>query len=121
MLLDGVDERDGVHRLGDVAVEACGQEPLAIPIHRLRGQGEHRDGGGALVRAQPAQPLDAIDVRQLDIHEHEIGSMLGCQLHRPHAGRCFEGAVPPRLEDIPEQLHVLLVVLDHEDLLTRHD
>ena len=46
--------------------------------------------------------------------------MLGRQLDRPPAGRRLERAVPARLEDVPEQLHVLLVVLDHEDLLAGH-
>jgi hypothetical protein len=46
--------------------------------------------------------------------------VFGRQLDRPLAGRRFQDAVARRLENIPEQLHVLLVVLDHEDLLAGH-
>ena len=46
--------------------------------------------------------------------------MLGRQLDRLRAGRRLERAVPRRPEDVAEQLHVLLVVLDDEDLLAGH-
>ena len=56
------------------SVEALRQETLAVSLHRLRGHGEHRDGGRALVGTQPAKGLDAVHARHLDIHEHQSGA-----------------------------------------------
>ena len=48
--------------------------------------------------------------------------MLRRQLDRASAGcRLRGGAVARCLENVAEELHVLLVVLDHEDLLAGHD
>ncbi len=69
---DRGDEARDVHRLRDVAVEAGREEPLAVALHRLRGQRDDGHGGRSLVRAQPPQRLDPVDVRQLDVHEHEV-------------------------------------------------
>ena len=87
MLPHGADELDDVHRLRDVAVEAGREEALAISVHRLRGQRQHRYRGGALVRPQPRQRLDAVDVRKLDVHEHEVRHVLGRQRDRVLPGR----------------------------------
>src|SRR5439155_25393833 len=43
------------------------------------------------------------------------------QLHGPAAGRGLQRVVSRCMEDVPEELHVLLVVLDHEDARTRHE
>ena len=94
MLPHGADELHDVHGLRDVAVEARRQETLAVSLHRLRGQREHRDGGGALVRTQPAEGLDAVDVRQLDVHQHEVGRVLGRELDRLPARRRLQRAIP---------------------------
>ena len=105
--------------LGDVAVEPGGQESLAVSLHRLCGQGEHRQGCGAAVRPQAAERRDAIDVRQLDVHEHEIGRMLDGKRDRLLPGGRLQGAVALREQDVTKQLHVLAVVLHDEDLRAR--
>ena len=64
---------------------------------------------------------DAVEVRELDVHQHEIRRVLGCHVDRLAAGRRLERSVPRRDQDVAEQLHVLLVVLDDEDPLARHD
>src|SRR5262249_10478989 len=111
------DEGDDVDRLRDVAVEACGRESLAVTLHGLRGHGEDRNGCGSFVPTQACKRLDAVDVRELHVHQHQVRYVLGRQLHRLSACRRCKGAVARRLEDVAEELHVLLVVLDHEDLL----
>ncbi len=120
MFPDGPDELADVHRLRDVPVEACRQEPLAVSVHGLGGHGEHRDPRRALVRPQPAEHVDAVEVRKLDVHEHEIGRMLRSQLDRLASRRRLERAVPRSDEDVADQLHVLLVVLHDEDLFACH-
>ena len=56
-----------------------------------------------------------------DVHEDEVGAVLDRQLDRLCGGRRLERAVVLGPEQVTEQLHVLLVVLDDEDARTRHD
>src|SRR5438046_1833831 len=72
------------------------------------------------MRAQPSERLDPVDVRELDVHEHEVRGMLGRQLDRPFTTCRLEDVVTRRLEDVAKELHVLLVVLDDEDPSERH-
>ena len=74
LVLDGAEELDDVNGLRDVAVEARRQKPLLSSLHRLRGDGEHWDRGGSPVHSQTAERLNAVDVRQLDVHQHESGT-----------------------------------------------
>src|SRR4029079_9939724 len=76
----GADELAHVHRLREVSAEALREETLAVSLHRLRGHGEHRDGGRALVGTQPAKGLDTVHAGHLDVHEHEIGRLFRRQL-----------------------------------------
>src|SRR5262245_11152660 len=117
----GTDEVGDVHRLGEVSVEADGEEALAVSCHRLCGQREHRYRSSALGCAQLAKCLYAVDIGQLNVHEHKLWPMLGSQLDRPAAGRGFEDVVSRSLEHVADELHVLRVVLDHEDPSTVHD
>src|SRR5438105_13522961 len=51
----------------------------------------------------------------MDVHQHERRLVLDGELDGLPAGRRLQQREPARLEDVPEELHVLLVVLDHED------
>ena len=64
--------------------------------------------------------LDAVEVRELDVHQHEIGRVLRRYVDRLAARRRLERSVSGRDKGVAEQLHVQRVVLDHEDLLARH-
>src|SRR5439155_15451772 len=116
----GLDEFHDVHRLRDVAVEAGIEEPLTIPMHRLCRQCQDRDRCRTFVCAQAAECLDAVDVRQLDVHQNQIRFVLDGQLQRPLGARRLQQSITRGLQDVAEELHVLLVVLDHEDLRTVH-
>src|SRR5438128_1164366 len=77
VLLHRLDEFQDVHGLRDVGVEAGVEEPFTIPVHGLRGQRDHRDRRRPRVRAQTAERVDTVDVRQLDVHQHQIRLVLG--------------------------------------------
>ena len=62
----------------------------------------------------------AVDVREPHVHQHECRPVLGGELDRTPARRRLERSVARRTEDVTEELHALLVVLHHEDLLARH-
>ena len=76
MLSHRGDELGNVHGLGDVAVEPGSQEPLTVAAHRLGGDRE--DGGGRrpYVRSELPERLDAVDIREPDVHEDEVGCVL---------------------------------------------
>src|SRR3989454_4212812 len=120
LLLHRLDEFHDVHGLRDVGVEAGVEETFTIPVHGLRSQRHDRNRRRARVCAQAAERVDTVEVRQLDVHQHLIRLLFGRQLHRLLAGRRLEQAVAGCLEDIAEELHVLLVVLDDEDLRACH-
>src|SRR6185312_1252661 len=114
------DQVGDVHGLGEIAVEAGGEEALAISLHCLRSKRDDRDQSGPRVRPEPAECLDATDVWELDVHEYKIGNVHRGQLDSLSAGGRLERAVAGREQDVPKQLHVLLVVLHHEDLRDWH-
>ena len=119
--LDGAEQRGDVDGLRYVPVEARRQEPLVVSVHGLCGDGEHGYRGRAGVGPQPAEGLDAVRVGQADVHQDETGTVLDGQLDRFGGGGRLERAVPLRPEEVAEELHVLLVVLDDEDGPGRHD
>src|SRR5207237_998568 len=120
VLLHRLDEPNDVDGLRDVGVEAGVEEPFTISVHGLRGQRHDRNRRRPCVCAQAGEGFDTVYVGQLDVHQHEIRLVFGRQLHRPLAGRRLEQAEAGCLEDVAEELHVLLVVLDDEDLRACH-
>ena len=111
------DELDDVDRLRDVVVEPRREEPLAVAVHRLCREGEHGHLRRPFALAKAPERLATVDVRQLDVHEDEVGHVLVRQLDCVLTRGRLESAVAACLEDVSEQLHVLLVVLDDEDEL----
>src|SRR5262245_50968883 len=120
VLAEGREELDDVDGLRDVAVEPRRKEALPVAVHRLSSEGEHGDRRRAIVRPQPGQHLGPVEIRKLDVHQHQIRGLLGCELDGARAGRGFEREVARGVEDVPEELHVLLVVLDDEDSSSTH-
>src|SRR5262249_4597176 len=120
MLPHDVDDLDNVHGLRQVAVQADAEKALALPLHRLCGEREDRDRCCPLIRSQPAQDFHATDVGKADVQEHEFRGMLACERYGPRPCRGLEGREPLRLEHVAKELHVLLVVLDHEHTPASH-
>src|SRR3954471_13806075 len=61
VLLDRGEEVDQVDGLRDVTVEACGEEPLTVAVHRLRGQRENSCLRGARVGSKLCECFHAVD------------------------------------------------------------
>src|SRR5438034_1883019 len=118
---DRLDQLHHVDRFREVAVETGFDEPLTIAVHGLRGQCHDWNRCGAFIRTETAERYDAVDVGQLDVHQHQVRCVLHRELDRPLPGCCLERPVARRLQDVAEELHVLVVVLDDEDLRARHD
>src|ERR1700682_364671 len=70
-------EGSGVNRLGYVAVAARGQAALSVSGH---GEGRQRNDGNVCSGGLGSQLLDeaqAVQARQLDVHEDEVRGMAG--------------------------------------------
>ncbi len=65
--------------------------------------------------------LHAVEIRELDVHEHEVRGVFGCHVDGLAPRRRLERSISRCDQDVAEQLHVLLVVLDDEDPLAGHD
>src|SRR6266566_1731056 len=134
-LRHGSRERLEVHRLDDVAV---GAKPIGcrdVGLFARRGEDDDRDGAGALVRLQPSQYFESVDLGELQVEQHDLR-------HDPDVAQRVTavaekeiqslGAVPgdkylirevARLEGAQRQLGIGGVVLHQEDfdlLLVRH-
>ena len=83
-------------------------------VHRgVRGHHEHDEVG---VRGERAlQRLDAVDARQPDVEEHDVGRVRGEQLERLLAGLRREHLVAAALEALGDGPADELLVVDDED------
>ena len=70
--------------------------------------------------ADLAQRLGPVDAGQLQVHEDQVRSLLRRQPDAVLPGRRLDHLVAGELQDVPDQLHVLRVVLDDEDALAAH-
>ena len=73
-----------------------------------------------VVRPQPAERRDPVDVGKLDVHEDQRRPQLDGQLDRLAPRRGLERAIPGCQQDVAEQLHARRVVLDDEYLFPGH-
>src|SRR5436190_9129767 len=107
-------------RLGEIAVEALGEEPLLVAAHRRRRERDDRDLRRPGVLAQQLQRLGAVEVRHPDVHEDERRPVLLRERHAFDAARRLDRAEAGELEHVAGELTVVLVVVDDQDQLT-HD
>ena len=83
------------------------------------GDSDDRDGPRRRMVLQLADSIKSGDVRQLKVHQDQIGLVLASEgKHRP-ALSGGNGVVAMSLEDIPQELHVERVVLDDQDPFRR--
>ena len=103
-----------VDRLGEVVVAAAGARLGLVALHRVRGQRDHRNVAERGVGLEPAGRLPAVDHRQRQVHQDQIG---------PQARRGLEpgGAVGGGhhlvvvLKKLHEQVAVQLHVFHDQD------
>ena len=62
----------GVDRLGDVVARAGLEALLAVALHRLRGQRDHREVLPLGALADAAQRLVAVHLRHHDVHQDDV-------------------------------------------------
>ena len=106
-------------RLGDIGLAAALADALLVALHGKGGDGDDRDRVQVVVLLQPLGHFQAGNLRQLDVHEDQVGPMHARQIERLEPLRVRHGLVAARLDEVAEELHVELVVLDDHDFF-RH-
>ena len=89
----------------------------AVPKGRHRERGNHSRRG---ISAELPERSGAVDPRQLDIHQDQVGVQLVREPDALFTGRRLGQAIPLELQNVPHGLAVLVVVLDDEDQFIRH-
>src|SRR5262245_15579227 len=114
-LPDRVEEGRDRDRLRDIGLATPFADPLLVAFHGEGRDGNDRDFAQLVVLFQPFGDFEARNLRELNIHQNEIGPMLAGERERLHAVSRLERLVAMRIEQIMNQLHVQLVVLDDQN------
>src|SRR5260221_94797 len=112
--LDHFEEVGDGDRLGDIRLAATLAGLFLVALHRKRRHRDDRDRAQFVVLLDPFGDLQPRDLRQLDIHQNEVGAMQARELQRLHTGLGLQRVVTMRLEQVVEELHMELVVLDDQ-------
>src|SRR6185437_1222318 len=97
-------------------VAAGGERPVGVTLHRVRGEGDHRNGPKALIGLDPPGRLPPVDHRQAHVHQDEIGRELGRRVDRCLSVLREHHLVPAPRETSRQHVAVQFVVLDEEEL-----
>src|SRR5262245_41327562 len=111
-LPDRVEEGRDRDWLRDIGLTAPIANALLVALHGEGRDGNDRDFAELVVLFQPFGDFEARNLRELNIHQNEIGPMLAGERERLHPVSRLERLVAMRIEQIMKQLHVQLVVLD---------
>src|SRR6266436_4287079 len=119
-LPDLTGELAGVDGLGEITVAPGAHAPLAVSLHRVGGDRDHRDVSQLGIRLELAGQLQAVDVGKLDVHQHQLRADRADG--GPRRGGVGGGVdlVPALLQEPAEQFEVHLVVVHDEDHVLRH-
>src|SRR4029450_6270435 len=101
--------------LGDIALAAPLAEALLIALHGESRDGDHRDTLQLVVFLQPLRDFEPRYLRKLNVHEDQAWALpAGGPPGLPAVSR-LERLVAVRVEEIVEELHIELVILDDQD------
>src|SRR5260221_2323061 len=113
--LDRLEEIGDGNRLGDIGLAAALANLLLVALHGEGGDGDDRNRAQLVVFLDPFRHLQPRYLGQLDIHQDQVGTMRTGDLERLHAVLGLQGVVTVRFEQVVEELHVELVILDDEN------
>src|SRR4051812_18548562 len=110
-----ISDRDG---LGDIGLAAALADTLLVTLHGEGGDGDDRNVRKFVVFFKPLGDLQTGDFRKLDIHQDQVWPMLSSDRQSLQTFTGLQGFVALGIEQIMKKLHVQLVILDNEDLLS---
>src|ERR1700709_1418930 len=112
---DSFDELADRDRLGQISLAAALADTLFVALHRERRHRDHRNGAQLRIVLDPARHLHPRHLRQLDIHQDEIGTKFSDEIERLEPVAGARGLVAMGLQQIAKELHIELVVLHDQD------
>src|SRR5205823_13250119 len=115
-----------IDRLGEIAVETCGQHAVPIARHRESRDGNHDDVAELRVLSQHTQYAESVETGHLQVTEYEIRIVLLGHLEAGIAVDGVDSGVSAILQQVTDQIQIGLVILDDQDAsghrsLLRHD
>src|SRR6516225_1624420 len=116
---NGFDELGHRDRLRQISLATAFTDTPLIPLHRKGGYRDHRNGLELGILLEPLGHFETGDLRQLNIHQDQIGTPLAGEIEHLEAVARPDGAVAVSLQQVVKELHVELVVL-HDHYCLRH-
>src|SRR6266404_8286024 len=104
-------------RLGQVAVEARAEEPLAVALHSERRQRYNGNRRSLSVLLQSAQDIAALHIRKPDVHEDDVWGFERGELQCVFPGSRLQRPKPCVAKDVAREPEVPIVVVDDQDKL----
>src|SRR5437764_5451490 len=118
--LDRRQKRLHIDRLRNVPVTSRLKKPVLVAAHGVCGQRQDGDLARALVALELLHHAQAVDAGQVNVHQDQIDRLAAARhRHRLLAACGLHDLISPLLQEELHELHVHLVVFDHQDPL--HD
>src|SRR3954451_19899999 len=102
-------------RLGKIRLTAALADAFLVALHRERGHRDHRNGAQLRIVLDPARYFETGHLRQLDIHQDQVGMQLADEIERLETIAGARSLIAMGLQEIAKELHVELVVLHDQD------
>ena len=123
MVEEPLNGRDKVFHLDWLALirfEPGVRYPLPILGHHRRGHGHDGNPSSGLLGSQPSERLDPVDPGEPNVHQDQARTSLLSEADAllPRLG--LDDLVALERQHVPDELAILVVVLDDEDRLIRH-
>ena len=91
------------------------QDFFPVAVHRIRGNGQHGQGGQARSLPDLARHRKTIEYRHADVEQQNVQIRLLSHEERLLAIACFEHGISASLEQLAEQFAVHGAVFGNED------
>src|SRR3954447_6279186 len=104
-------------RLGDVRVGAGGKGLGLVAAERVGGDDHDRDWAQVRIGLDLARRLVAVQLGQLDVHQDQVGAVASGEADTLGAGDRLDQLVAGAGQQVAQDAPVVLLVLDHQDLL----
>ncbi len=108
------EQLDLLEGLGNEVVGAGVERLDHVLARRVGGDDDHRQGRSQRIGAQPPANLEAVEARQVEVEQHQVGLMLDDRAQPVLAVANADRLVGGRLEHAQQHLALSLVVLDDQ-------
>ena len=123
MLEEPLNGRDKVFHLDWLAlkrIEPGVRNPPAVRGHHLRRHSHDRNPSSARLGSEPSKRLDPVDPGEPNVHQDQTRTSLVGEADALFPRLGLDDLVALERQQVPDELAVLVVVLNDEDQLIRH-